>query len=319
MPILLLILLVVSTAACDRTPDAAPDDDTAEGAEGPAEVYHRSLLFMAEGGIAEAATPGSMTGGIREEGTAGAGSLDVADPPFGMVLESEVRVRGDRSRRLLRSWLARPGQWQRISPEGWIAAPARGALRLMPSGPIRVAVADNGRLERIILRLEPETLHLQPGGALGNWSPHSSVRFLLRTAELGPSGESARGLMLDVESDAVAEDGARPPEVAFVTDGEDVALVLFGQSGESPAGWLRREDGSEPLEDIRIERQGIEGGAVWRVLRGTSGPLAELLERRPAARDEQAEQDAIPPIVLTGWILVDGERRDVAGFMRTPL
>lgn len=309
----MLILLAVLSASCDRSPDAEPDGEVVDGSEAPAEVYHRSLLFMAEPGIDQAELS-SAAAGIRDADGSAEAAADL-DPPFGMVLDSEVRVRGERSRRLLRAWLSHPGQWQRVAPGGWIAAPARGALRLMPSGPIRVAVSDNGRLESVILRLEPEATRVELGGPLGNWSPHPRVRLLLRRATLETGGESTGGLLLDLESDAGSENGARPPELGFLTDGEELALVLFGISSGTPSGWLRHGADSEPWENIRIERQEIEGGAAWRVLGGEE-TLGELWER--GAADEEAPDGAIAaPIMLTGWILVDGERRDVAGFMRT--
>lgn len=315
MPIFMLILLVVLSASCDRSPEAEPDGEVVDGSEGPAEVYQRSLLFMAERGIDQAELSTPAAAGVRDAEGSAAGAADL-DPPFGMVLDSEVRVRGERSRRLLRAWLSHPGQWQRVSPGGWIAAPARGALRLMPSGPIRVAVSDNGRLESVILRLEPEAIRVEIGAPLGNWSPHPSVRLLLRRANLETVGESTGGLLLDLESDGGPENGARAPELGFLTDGSEVALVLFGISRGSPSGWLRDGGGSEPWENIRIERQEIEGGAVWRVLRAGGETLGELWERG-AADQEASDGAAAAPILLAGWILVDGERRDVAGFMRT--
>ncbi|SRR5690606_30445253 len=319
--LLLISLLLVVAPACDRPArDAAPagaEDETGPLAAHPPAAYERRMLFLA-----------------GPEARPVVALFDFATLDDGAGLH-----------RAARAWRGEAGGWDSVLVAAWEDAPARAPWLIVPNGPFRLLVGDDGEVEALVYRGERSELRLVPAPEFAAWSRGRGAQLRLRSARLVQDGARTPGVLLDVQlarelpqvaasgpasgTDSAASSAphARTTiyDEAYVTDGEELHVVLTGAPGAGDVLWViagpeervvegaRLEDGAEEDERTRA------ANGVWRIAAPDAALEGELrVEGRPL---ELGAGDALRPapvalFLVRGWVELRGVRRPVYGLLR---
>ena len=324
--LLLISLLLVVAPACDRPArDAAPagaEDETGPLAAHPPAAYERRMLFLA-----------------GPEARPVVALFDFATLDDGAGLH-----------RAARAWRGEAGGWDSVLVAAWEDAPARAPWLIVPNGPFRLLVGDDGEVEALVYRGERSELRLVPAPEFAAWSRGRGAQLRLRSAQLARDGARTPGTLLDVQlarelprapappgataasgpaaapdSVAATATDAQPYDEAYVTDGEELHVVLTGAPDAGDVLWVIAGPEERVVEGARLEEGAAQGGRtrvrgpVWRIAAPDAALEGEL--RAEGAPLELAAGDAVGPapvalFVVRGWVELRGVRRAVYGLVR---
>lgn len=295
MILVLVLLLTTAMAACDR--GAPPDSEqgaSSVDSEAPAlALYRRELSFLAEEGGRPAAT-----------------------------VSAQVRPLGNRALRSVQAWMTTDAGWTVLALDRWEAAPLRQPWRVLPHGPLRLLVEDGGDLEALVFGREASSPRLESGPLAGEWNAGADARVLLRGAELRVGATATPGVLVDVELGSMTLPDTVLGTRAVLTDGEGgiVVLVMLPEEGLHALAFRGAQAEVLPLQAVVPE-----GSTRWRLLSAEEEVLGELSPRDERAEEpvaqgaEPADAAALagrPPLQVTGWIRLGGDRRDLVGLFR---
>jgi hypothetical protein len=269
------LLLLLALTAC-RGDEAAPDGGRRDGAPGPGAEYARHLYFLSE---------------------------PRPDPVFA-IFDFSVADRGGRLERTAVAWIRSGGAWTPLLRMEWEMERMREPWRLVPHGPVRILVADDGELAALAVS-GPEEVRLSAEAPGARWLLARGFDARVRPASLRFGRAPLAGTLLDLHLP-----GAGAPAEVVLAGDDGLALLL---PGGGAAGWLLDGPEEAHLDGLRLERIGADGEASsWRLMIGDL-PFGEL-ERLPGT----GAADAPPLHPVRGWIEVAGERREVVGVLREP-
>jgi len=319
--LLLISLLLLVATACDRS--ARDADPAAQGADidslaaRPPAAYERRMLFLA-----------------GPEARPVVALFDFATLDDGAGLH-----------RFARAWRGEAGRWDSVLVATWEDAPARAPWLIVPHGPFRLLVGDDGEVEALVYRGERSELRLVPAPEFAAWSRGRGAQLRLRSAQLARDGARTPGVLLDVQlarelprvaasaapsaRDSAASTAAHAEttvyDEAYVTDGEELHVVLTGAPGAGDVLWVIAGPEERVVEGARLEEAAAAStrtrgaSVVWRLAAPDAALEGELrAEGQPL---ELGVGDALGPapvalFLVRGWVELRGVRRQVYGLLR---
>lgn len=321
--LLLISLLLAVGVACDRPANDA-DRAAGKGDAGPAAArapaaYERRMLFLARS----------------------------QDRPVVALFDFTTFDDGARLHRAVRAWRGEGDRgWDSVFVAAWEDEPVRAPWLIVPHGPFRLLVGDDGEVEALVYRGERGELRLLPAPEFAAWSRGRGTQLRLRSARLVQDDAHTPGVLLDVQlarelprgnargRAASATDpgtsGASPARAllydeAYITDGEELHVALTGAPGADDVLWVIAGPEERVVEGARLEDGAVENddprepNAVWRIAAPDAALEGEL---RAAGRPlELATSDALGPApvalyLVRGWVELRGVRRPVYGLVR---
>jgi len=213
------------------------------------------------------------------------------------------------------AWLVDGAEWSSVLAEKWRMEPMRWPWLLVPQGPFRLLVAEDGGLRAAVVRRSAGEVRLAPGRTILDWSPAAGARLALQEAVLRTGGIPADGLLLAAQAARTGvpgHDDASPLGFgAFLAGGRALQFVIAAVPETPVTAWLRTGDEPRPVEGARLIATGKDGSASWRI--ETTGGLTGELRLRGAPIGGGAAANGL--ISVEGWLDVEGERHVVSGFV----
>lgn len=325
---IIVLLLAVTVPACgDGAPwggTGSPPDDEVAPDFGPTAAYNRRLIFLGPG----------------------------ADLPTAAVFDFVALSDSLGIRRGVRARVVNGVRWRTLMDEGWEMEPMREPWRIVPHGPLKMTVTENGDLGTLTHRGSPTTrLHL--GATLAEHSPDIGTQLVLRSARLAIDEESVPGILLDAQlgravspqlaqRDAAAPgadtaaDTTRSPVVSptpIARPGADALLLdnggyyaVLATASAGALAWVRNAGRDEARADTRLEptawTQDEETGAripsAWRIVSADGVLTGELTVEStdPIVVGPTGEIETLSYALVSGWIEDRSVRRDVFGLVR---
>jgi hypothetical protein len=281
------LLLLLALTAC-RGEEAVPDGGHRAGAPGRTAEYTRHLYFLGE---------------PRPE-------------PVFAVFDFSVAERGEQLDRTATGWIRSGGAWAPLLRMAWKMERMREPWRLVPHGPVRLLVGDDGELAALAVT-GPEEIRLIAEAPGARWLPGPGFDARVRPASLRFGRAPLAGTLLDLHLPGTAA----PPRVVLA-GADGLALLL---PGDGDTGWLLDGPEEAQLDGLRLEAVGAAGTAGTAGT-ATDGAAADLPAWRVMVGDRRlgelegiasiGEADAPPLRAVRGWLEVTGERRPVVGLVR---
>ncbi len=249
-----------------------------------------------------------------------------------------AQVRGDSIQRRLRGWLGRAGQWSAFVDDAWTTPPSRAPWRILPRGPVRLAVGLEDAVRAVRYEEGARRLTVRLDDLEADWSDPEGGAYRIHagTARLGDAEK--QGWVVDVSSardpDAVGRD-----EWAFLIAEDGRRLTIGRPHRPGPFGawaWEDRPGAGSPEPDAEegpawpavavswgetgvFEEARRELPALWDV-ESSDGTLRGRLRAVSAQRRALGASGPISPVLalyeVAGEMSVRGERVAVRGFLR---
>lgn len=247
-------------------------------------------------------------------------------------------------RRGVRARLVDGAGWTRLMDDGWEMDRMRDPWRLVPYGPLRLLVGDDGELNALVFRHDAE-VRLEQGGALAGYTHDPGTQLVLRDARLAIGPDLVHGILLDAQlgraldpaasredatlgdagddDDGHATPAARAGAEALLIDAAGYHLV-FVASAAGHVAWIHRGGTDDVRRGARLSavgwqpgESGIQVANAWQVV-GPGGLAGELVAEAVDGIEISGpgEIESLGYAVVSGWIEDRGGRRDVFGLVR---
>lgn len=246
-------------------------------------------------------------------------------------------------RRGVRARLSDGTEWSRLMDAGWEMDRMREPWLLVPHGPMRLVIGDEGEVDAIVFRSDSE-VRIEPGGLLGQRRADAGTQLVLRQGRLAFGGDLVQGILLDArlgralstppERDRAddqevrsADDGATPtvmPGAEALLLGEAGFYLVFGRSAEDQLAWLKYTHEDELLAGARLtavgwelDPEGFRVPNAWQII-GNDYLAGELVAEVVDGVDVSAtgEAEGLSYAIVSGWVEDRGVHRDVYGVVR---
>lgn len=264
-----------------------------------------------------------------------------ADPLLVVPFTFRSRDDGTQLQRGVRGWVGRGATWERFLDDSWETSQAGGVWRVVPQGDLRIDAGGLAEVETLRFQRGERRLRLDLQAPLTGWNQGGDTRFRLISGRLSIGSENLVGPIIEVlRVEQTLEDGWPPGQdfdAIFLTSGDSIQLVLAeriggdavaaASAGQPGYAWTRRSssertwDGAEirwgdmrPYQEARrdvprawyfqIPGAGIYGEVEAEGFDAVLGP-------------ERAGRRAVEiRFGVTGWVELQGERREVVGMVR---
>lgn len=158
-----------------------------------------------------------------------------ADATGAALLDFSAIDAGTVVRRTARGWAEAGSGWTPLYDLNWEGAAVRRPWRLVPHGPIRLRVGDNGEVDAISVRDQDADLAmLEAGDFVAEWMPFNTTQLVLREATLALGGDPIRGWLVDARF-GVTRQAAEDTTGGFAPNGNEPAQV-------APAAEMPQDD-----------------------------------------------------------------------------
>lgn len=315
---IMLALLVLGAVACENGPPWGRDNGNADHQAtpdyGPTAAYNRRFIFLGPG----------------------------AELPTAAIFDFVALSDSIGIRRGLRARVVNGVGWRTLDDEGWQMAPMREPWRIVPHGPFRFTVTENGDLAALIHN-DSTITRLSLGATIAEHSPDVSTQLVLRSARLAVDDESVPGVLLDsqlgravnpqlVQRDGRADSAAVPPTpiaragaVALLLNNAGYYVVL-ATAADGPFAWVRSAGRNDVRAGARLEPTAWTAGedstvqvpSAWRIVSSDGEISGELTTESadPLALTGVDDLQALSYELVSGWVEDRSVRRDVFGFVR---
>lgn len=258
-----------------------------------------------------------------------------AEEPLVVPFSFRASDTGDALERSTTGWLARGATWDRFLEETSSASRAGGMWRVVPDGDLRVLAGGSTEVESLRFERGDRRLRLDLNSPATGWNQGGEARFRVLDGQLTIGAETFDGSVLEIlRGDRTLEDGwpaSHQHDEIFLTAGESMQVVMAATA--DPEGisegfaWVRTGDVERdwPQVDIRwLEvralqdaRRDVPNRWILRVPEaGIQGELTASGHDAVLGPEREARRAVEVRYTVTGWIEVDGERRDVRGMVR---
>ena len=257
------------------------------------------------------------------------------DAPFVVPFNFRAAEFDGEIEREVRGWLARGDAWDRFIDDTRRARSAGGVWRVVPHGDLRITAGGPTQLETLHFQQSDRQLRLQFEAPLTDWQQGGETRFRLLRGRLSVGAETISGPVLELlRVERTLEDGWPPGkdfDSLFLTSGDSIQLLLSetlsGDGQGEGYAWIRARgteriwnDGEvrwldvQPYEDARRD---IPTGWSFRVPGAAVAGELDAVGFDVVLGPERGGRRAVEiRYSVTGWVEIQGERRDVFGAIR---
>jgi hypothetical protein len=214
------------------------------------------------------------------------------------------------------AWADAGGGWDRAFAGSREFAELRDPWRIVPLGPLRLSVEDDGALRALVVPSSVGELRLVPATPPTELASGAN-RISMRGATLLTPDDSIQGVLIDGMLAVATTDSAGPALIGVLTSSGGPIVVLAAGEGGTPV--LIADVGGEELfrSEIRLEPGTSRG--EWRIVSADTSVAGTLQAADPAGAAEPADGTAErAPISVAGRLALAGTLYPLAGGLRGP-
>lgn len=305
----LALAAIVGLGGCDRANEAL--EVAVRGADETASIspfnYTREYLFLAP----------------------------TQDGPIAIPFDFQARERGEKIERTTRAWLARGPVWARFLDQTVETSASGGVWRVVPAGDLRLNVGGAAGLEAIHFERAERQLRLEFDSPLTEWHQGSESRFRLLRGRAIIGTEVLTGPVLELlRYEETLADGWPPGQdydALFLSTGDSIQMVLAEtlsvDQTDKGFAWLRTPSGERSWDDGELRwldmrvyeeaRRDIPTRWSYQIPGADVTGELEAVGFDAVLGPERGGRRAVEiRYTVTGWMEIEGQRRDVVGAIR---